>query len=176
MCTMGIFPFNGIAFLEILAELQETEPLIPLHILLDQNKIFIPFQLDEDLNLRLSDSHSDAQFYNSQCNNSLYSRDYYLKWFYGPYECITKNLNKSDLYLLNLNHDFQIIALSETWLNDHNWGRYGIDWWNAEYYCRPNRASGGVSLCINDTIEYTVRGYLCFKTDILETLFDYSSI
>ena len=75
MCTKDIFPFNGTDedddFLEILAERQETEPLIPLNTLMDQNKFFNQFELNEDLNLPLIDFDPDVQFYNSQCNNSM---------------------------------------------------------------------------------------------------------
>ena len=193
MCTNDIFPFNGTDedddFLETLAELQETEPLIPLNILMDQNKIFNPFELNEGLDLPLIDSDPDVQFYNSQCNNSLHSCDYYLEdsfnkkisdlnlssgclsMFHMNIRSIVKNLSKFDLYLKNLNHDFPIIALSETWLKDHNCDRYGIEGYNAEHNCRPNRGVGGVSLFIKDTIEYTVRDDLCLQNDILEKLF-----
>ena len=47
-----IFPFNQTEedkeFLEFLSELQENDPLIPLDILINQNKIFTPFELNED--------------------------------------------------------------------------------------------------------------------------------
>ena len=81
VCSGDIFPFNGTEeeFSEIFAELQENDSLIPLNILIDQNKIFTPFELNEDLNLPLIDSDPDVQFYNSQCNNSLHSCDYYLE-------------------------------------------------------------------------------------------------
>ena len=93
---------------------------------------------------------------------------------YGSYEYpeySKKNLHEFDLYLNNLNHEFPIIALSETWLKDHNCDRYGIDGYNAEHNCRPNRRGGGVSFYIKETIEYTVRDDLCFQNNILETLF-----
>ena len=193
ICTRDIFPFNGTEeddeFLEIIAELQETDPLIPLNVLLDQNKIFTPFELNEDLNVPLIDSDPDVQFYNNQCNNSLHSCDYYLEDSFNKKlsdlnlspGCLSmvhmnirstaKNLNKFDLYLNNLKHDFPVIALSETWLKDHNCDRYGIDGYNAEHNFRPIRGGGGVSLYIKDTIEYTVRDDLRFQNNILETLF-----
>ena len=70
-----------------------------------------------------------------------------------------------------MNQEFPIIALSETWLKDHNCDRYGIDGYNAEHNCRPNGGGGGVSFYIKETIEYTVRDDLCFQNNILETLF-----
>ena len=77
------FPFNGIEedreFLETLTELGQLDSLIPFDILIDQNKILSPFELNGDLNLPLIDSDPDVQFYNNQCNNSMHSCDYYLE-------------------------------------------------------------------------------------------------
>ena len=46
ICTRDIFPFDGTEeddeFLEIIAEFQETDPLISLNVLIDQNKNFTP--------------------------------------------------------------------------------------------------------------------------------------
>ena len=80
ICTRDIFPFNSTEeydeLLEIIAEFQETDPLIPLNVLIDLNKIFTPFEINEDLNIPLIDSDPDVQFYNKQCNNSLHSCDF----------------------------------------------------------------------------------------------------
>ena len=66
ICTRDIVPFNdteeGDEFLEIIAGFQETDPMIPLNVLIDQNKIFTPFELNGDLNVPLIDSDPDVQF------------------------------------------------------------------------------------------------------------------
>ena len=83
VCTKDILRFNGIEegreFLETLTELGQLDSLIPFDILIDQNKILSPFELNEGLNLPLIDSDPDVQFYNNQCNNSMHSCDYYLE-------------------------------------------------------------------------------------------------
>ena len=111
-------------FLEFLSELQENDPLIPLNILIDQNKFFTPFELNEDLNLHLIEFDPNVQLYNSQCNDSLHSFDHYLEDSFNNkvsdlnlstgcfsmvhmnIRSIVKNLNEFDLYLNNLNHEF----------------------------------------------------------------------
>ena len=49
----GYIPFNGIEedreFLETLTELGQLDFLIPFDVLIDQNKIFSPFELNEDI-------------------------------------------------------------------------------------------------------------------------------
>ena len=79
----GYFPFNCIEedreFWETLTELGQLDSLIPFDILIDQNKIVSPFELNDDLNLPLIDSDPDIQFYNNQCNDCMHSCDYYLE-------------------------------------------------------------------------------------------------
>ena len=62
-CTKDIFPFieEYHEFLETLAELHQLDSLIPFDILTDQNKIFCPFELNEDSNLHLIDSDPDGR-------------------------------------------------------------------------------------------------------------------
>ena len=55
MYKKNILPFNSIVeendFLECLFELQCIESPIPLSLLLDENRIFSPFELNEQENL-----------------------------------------------------------------------------------------------------------------------------
>ena len=37
---------------------------------------------------------------------------------------VAKNMNKLDMYLNNLKHEFPIIGLSETWLNENRETRH----------------------------------------------------
>ena len=82
-----------------------------------------------------------------------------------------QNMNRFELYLNNLKYGFPIIVLSGTWLNENNCDRYGMNGYNAEYNCRPNRGGGGVSLNIKDCIEDTLWDELCFQNGIVGTLF-----
>ena len=64
-----------------------------------------------------------------------------------------------------------MIALTETWLKDHNIELYGLEGYNAEHGIRPNRTGGGVSLFVQDNLEYFLRKDLIYQTDNIETLF-----
>ena len=60
--TKDIFPFieEDHEVLETLTELHQLDSLIPFDILTDQNKIFSPFELNEDSNLPLINSDPDG--------------------------------------------------------------------------------------------------------------------
>ena len=192
-CTSDIFPFNNIddddEYFETLYDLQTRDPLIPFDILSAQNRMFIPFELNEDVSIPLIDSDPDIQFYNNQCNRTLRSCDYYLEDTFNkkvsdlniPKHCLSlihtnihsakANLKKFELYLNGLNFQFPIIALSESWLREDNLDYYGIPGYTSEHNIRPNRRGGGVALLIKEDIEYTIRDDLCYQNGSLETLF-----
>ena len=82
-CIGNILPFNWIIededFLLNLFEIQSKECSVPLEFLLDEDKIFSPFELNENENSPLYDVDPDIQFYNNQYNSILQSCDYYLE-------------------------------------------------------------------------------------------------
>ena len=82
-----------------------------------------------------------------------------------------KNLNKLEAYLTNLNHSFQVAAISESWLKDHNAPLYCLDGYQAEHNVRPNKGGGGVSLYIKQDIEYITRTDLTYQNECIESLF-----
>ena len=74
------------------------------------------------------------------------------------------------MYLKNIDHEFPIIALSESWIQDHTAQRYSINGYDVEHNYRPNRTGGGVSLFIKSGIEYKVRKDLCHQNKNIESL------
>ena len=84
---------------------------------------------------------------------------------------IPRNLTSFDNYLSTLGHDFSIIGLTETWLKEHNIELYGIDGYNSEHAIRKNKSGGGVSIFIQDTLEYFIRQDLSYQNDNIECIF-----
>ena len=61
--------------------------------------------------------------------------------------------------------------ISESWLKDHNADRYGLSGYNAIHKYRSARAVGGVSIFIQNDIEYFCKDDLCYQNDTTETVF-----
>ena len=70
-------------------------------------------------------------------------------------------------YINNLDHNFTVIGISESWFKEHNVDRYGIE----SYTFRPIRSGGGVSIFVQHSIEYFVRTYLSYLNAHIETIF-----
>ena len=82
-----------------------------------------------------------------------------------------KNLHHLETYLANLNYSFQIAAISESWLKDHNAPLYCLEGYQAEHNTRPSKGGGGVSLYIKEGVEYIIRKELTYQNACIESLF-----
>jgi hypothetical protein len=82
-----------------------------------------------------------------------------------------KNIGNLELYLENINCNFKIIGLCETWLNASNFHCYNIEGYNIESSFRTNRTGGGVSILIKRQIQYKLGKELMFSNDCIETIF-----
>ena len=71
----------------------------------------------------------------------------------------------------NLNITFDIIGLSETWLNDSNKDVYCLDGYNHVSLVRPDRINGGVSLFISALISYRILNEISIVNKDIECLF-----
>ena len=73
------------------------------------------------------------------------------------FRSIPKNFDRLRHYLLELNHNFSVISISETWLKQYNKTLYNIKGYTHVSQIREKRTGGGVSMFINNDIKYDVR-------------------
>ena len=192
-CTAGIFPFNHLdeneEFMLAISESWHVDEIIRFDDLTLQEKLFTPFDLNLEESSPLNEIDPDLQFYVNQCNSSLQQCEYYLEDTFNKkisklarnelcvsmihinIRSATKNLDKFDAFLANLDHKFPIIALSETWLKSHKEEFCNIQNYQSEHNIRHNKGGGGVSLFIQNGIEYILREDLTIQNNSMEALF-----
>ena len=192
-CSQSSLPFNHFSdddhFIEAISSDWRNEPRIPLNLINDIDKIFLPFDLNTNENLPLHDADPDIQYYQAVCNNTLNSCEYHLEDSFNNMiskldiksrcfsllhmniRSIPKNISKLENYLHLLNHEFSIIGITETWLKDSTKELYSLDGYQPIHNCRPIRSGGGVSLLIKNHLEFTVRNDLCVSDASAESLF-----
>lgn len=82
LCTEDKIPFDQIYdeddFIGILSESWNSRDILPDDLLQSQDKLFSPFELNENHNMPLREADPDMNFYRNQCNFALQSCDYYL--------------------------------------------------------------------------------------------------
>jgi len=73
--------------------------------------------------------------------------------------------------LIDLKHSFNIISLSETWINRHNEPISNFDLPGYSFYSQPStQRAGGVGLFIKNDMKFSVRHDLTSCTDESEML------
>ena len=70
---------------------------------------------------------------------------------------IPKNFDKLRLYLQELNHNFSVISITESWLKEYNENTYNLNNYTHIRKIRYNRMGGGVSLFIHNSIKFEQR-------------------
>ena len=191
-CVESAFPFNHIidddVFHGCLHEFSCDHTLSASEYV--QTKIFNPFNLNDDKDyIPCSDIDPDSCYYNHlsfsiQMNSNYYHEDSFnhsiekifhfadtFSMMHLNVRSIPCNLSKLSLYMSNFHINFDIIGLSETWLNDSNKDVYWLDGYNHVSLVRPDRIHGGVSLFISALIFYRILNEISIVNKDIECLF-----
>ena len=192
LCLLDIFAYNRLDdedFIDALAESWENQPLISFETLENQELIFSPFDFNDNFDTPLHDVDPDIQFYNKHYSGSLQDCDYYLENMFNEkikkckisnqsfsvlhmnIRSMQKNLGSLENYLEALDHNFTAIGISESWLKEYNVDRHVLDGYKAVHKYRPLRSGGGVSIFIQESLEYFTREDLCHQNNSIESVF-----
>ena len=147
----------------------------------------MPFELnDKDHSSALCDIDPDLHFF-QEFNQATVKCNYYLDTKFN--EEITEptgstnflslchvnirsaRKNLGAFYLNILKHEFTVIALTETWLNDNDCDLYGLSGYKVIGLHRVNRTDGGVTVCIRDHVSFREGPDLSSSTEDFETVF-----
>ena len=66
---------------------------------------------------------------------------------------MSANFNKLKSVLSSFDFTFDVIAVSETWLNNDDLDSFHVDDYDDIHTCRPNRGGGGVALYVNRLLQ-----------------------
>lgn len=133
--------------------------------------------IDPDLNLPLNNSPINCDYYdpdqfNHLVKNSGYLPNSTLSLFHVNSRSLSKNLDNLVTTLSLLSIKFDIVAITETWLNSNsNPHVFNIPGYHFECRSRQGRA-GGVALYLNDIFSYNVNDdFSIFEDGCFESLF-----
>ena len=75
------------------------------------------------------------------------------------------NFEKLKILVDNLEFVFDVIALTETWINEDNANIFSLDGYNFCHTNKTNKKGGGVALYINNRIQYQIIDNLSINID-----------
>ena len=187
-CSMAILPYNHIEDdNEFLTSVMEIATDYPVHFQnLDKN-VFVPFEFNDNVHTPLFEVDPDYNFftdtqiaYNVNCDYFIQDTfiQYYKKRkhdkpfsvFHMNVRSLPKHFSELDLYLGSLQHQFSILGITETWLNETNCDLYGLHGYSSIDKFRHNTPGGGISLYVRDNILFKERSDLAVFNRELEML------
>ena len=81
------------------------------------------------------------------------------------------NLTSFEICLQNLEFEFSVIGITETWLTDSNSDLYNINGFNFVETHRTGRSGGGVGIFLRNNILYQIRSDLTLNNEFSESIF-----
>ena len=194
LCTGNIFPFNHLLDDdEFTSELSEYyKDLSQLHLDLNDTQMFNVFEMN-DMNdsdfLPLFSYDPDMNFYNDYARNingdsKYYSIDSFNKALETVFSdvptlslchinirSLPAHLVEFDALLSTMNISFDVIAITETWLNAENADLYNLVGYDYVHKYRSGTKGGGVSMLVKKSFNFTHRNDISIFNNDIETVF-----
>ena len=153
------------------------------------NKVFMPFEINEGSDTPFTEIDPDFHFYtesycikNTQCD--YFIEDMFVNKFKrsGPFDrnlsifhlnikSLPKHYNELEMYLDSLRFPFSFIGLTETWLDECKEYLYDLPQYVSVTRYRKMKRGGGVSLLIRNHIPFILRNDLAYFDSEMESVF-----
>ena len=153
------------------------------------NKLFCPFEINQGIEMPLTEMDPDMQFYldshyiqNLNCDYYLEVKfikkieDYstkgnHLSLFHLNIKSLPKHYDEFQIFLKSLGQNFSIVGLTETWLDENKHDLYDLPENNCIHRYGEVRRCGGVSLCLRNGIPHSSRNGLEYFDSEMESVF-----
>lgn len=142
----------------------------------NDNLIFDPFLLnntkytdnwDPDVNLLRNSTDNSCQYFSensfSTLCNTLPKNTFSI--LHLNIRSLPRNHDHFVHYLSTLRHEFSIIGLTETWLQDSTSHLYDIPNYTSIHCCRSTRMGGGVSILLHESMQFIERKDLAIQAE-----------
>jgi hypothetical protein len=184
-CLVDLFPFNMIDSNQSILETINNPNNLTIDLDSLNSMIYDPLDLNEDdTEGALSDINPDQNFLKEIRGTAIQNCKYHystdlldnptknaeISIFHLNIRSTPKNVDKLVTTLHTINTNFDILALSETWLKPMNADCYGINGYSHEFLTITDRMGGGVSIYITDKWNYKIRPDLSTMDDDAEML------
>lgn len=186
-CSASVFPFNALESDDFITCLRESSRPTETSALLD-NVVFNPLELNDiERETFLADIDPDTNFLNNLQINNITSQYFnenslnkeirvldgkqHFSLFHLNIRSVPRNFCNLRSYIQNLNINFDVIGLTETWLNKANSNLYNMNGYVQRESCREGSRGGGVSLYIKEDLSFNVRNDLTVSNSEFESLF-----
>ena len=126
--------------------------------------------IDPDTHFLSANKHLKSHYHTETEFNKLVELDKKFTLFNVNIRSIPKNFDRLRHYLYELNHNFSVLSITESWLKQYNRTTYNLKGYTHVSKIREDRPGGGVSLFVKKELRYEL------KEDIILDLPDVDTI
>ena len=123
----------------------------------DKNYYTINGSIDPDNNLHNQVNVDSLYYTDDEFNTKFIPKSEGLSNFsiiHFNTRSMAANFNKLKACIAQLDYKFDVIAISETWMNNNENEEFQLENYNAYYISRHHRTNGGVALYINKALKH----------------------
>ena len=153
------------------------------------DKVFIPFEINESTDTPFTEMDPDIQFYsnthyalNTRCDyfiedtflTNIAGKNQYknkLSLFHINVKSLPKHHDELELYINSLKFKFSVIALTDSWLDESKQDLFDLQGYNCLHKFRKGKRGGGVYFYIENGIDFINRPDLEYFDSEMESLF-----
>ena len=119
--------------------------------------------VEPDLNILLDNNSINCRYFTEMefNNNSFIDTNFSL--FNLNIRSLPKNYVNLQHFIEGLNISFSVLSFTETWLSEYNTSIYNFKGYSHIYKLRDKRRGGGVSMFINNKLNFQVRNDITFN-------------
>ena len=113
--------------------------------------------IDPDTHFLTANKHIKSHYYTETEFNKFVDLDNKFTLFNVNIRSIPKNFDRMRYYLYELNHNFSVLSITESWLKQYNRSTYNMKGYTHLSKIREDRTGGGVSLFVKKELRYELK-------------------
>ena len=113
--------------------------------------------IDPDTHFLTANKHIKSHYYTETEFNKFVDLDNKFTLFNVNIRTIPKNFDRMRYYLYELNHNFSVLSITESWLKQYNRSTYNMKGYTHLSKIREDCTGGGVSLFVKKELRYELK-------------------
>ena len=125
--------------------------------------------IDPDLNILFDNNTMNCKYFTEMEFNNYFASDNF-SLFNLNIRSLPKNVVNLQPFLEGININFSVLSFTETWLTEYNISLHNFTGYSHVYKLRGKRRGGGVSMFINNRLNFQVRNDILFNLNNIDLI------
>ena len=120
--------------------------------------------IDPDLNILFDNNTINCKYFTEMEFNNYFTRPDNFSLFNLNIRSLPKNVVNLQHFFKGININFSVLSFTETWLTEYNISLHNFTGYSHVYKLRDKRRGGGVSMFINNRLNFQVQNDILYTS------------